>query len=479
MNFKRMILLILLIVVSCVMDSCSNKEETKMENNNVKKEGTAVIETSSDENSRVLTVSSFMNNIKMERFAEEFHKLHPDVVVQIEIFSKSTMEVISEESTISIEKNEDGTEITSKTSVIQSIQKNNPSIDLQPDKYVLKINTDLMSGQGCDILDLSYLPSAAYADSNYLVDLYELFEQDSEISIEDYYTNVFKAYEYKNKLYQLPLGFQYYYCGINNAYLPENFKHNENYWNYNMMFELYNQTNGLDSSLFRGYTPGQPIRNDFNTYFNVKNKTCDINNDQFINILTRAFECYNADEEIVGTSAKIDMTNHLFLMLDYPFEIRNYKDYYQEEFSYLHPLLNSEGKITLNPFSPGRLAINNNSKEKELAWEFIKFCLSDWAQQDAIAKPRLEEDPIGIRGFSSFPIKKSAFEAVFANDPVMDEELYQELKEWNESDFEANLADAVITQMFSDELRSYRQGSQTAGQTAENLQNKVSTYLNE
>jgi multiple sugar transport system substrate-binding protein len=462
-----------------MMISCSNKEDTKENINGDNKEDTAIIETSSKENSRVLTVSSFTDNIKLERFAEEFHKLHPDVVVQIDIFSKSITEITSEESTISIEKNEDGTETISKTGTIQGIRRNNPSIDLQPDKYVLKINTDLMSGQGCDILDLSNLPSVAYADSNYLVDLYELFEQDSGISIVDYYTNVLKAFEYKDKLYQLPLGFHYYYCGINNAYLPDNFKHNEKYWNYSMMFELYNQTNGLDSSLYYGYRPLQPIRDDFNTYFNVKDKTCDINNDQFINILTRAFEYYNPDEGIVGTSAKIDMTNNLFLVLDYPFEIRNYKDYYQEEFSYPHPLLNSEGKITLSPISPGRLAINNNSKEKELAWEFIKFCLSDWAQQDEIAKPNLKEAPNGFRGFVNFPIKKSAFEAVFASDPVMDEELYHELKEWNESDFEANLADAVITQMFSDELRSYRQGSQTAEQTAENLQNKVSTYLNE
>jgi multiple sugar transport system substrate-binding protein len=478
MNFRK-ICLILLMVVSCVMVSCSNKGSNENEKHGDSMEDSTVIDTSGEKNSRVLTVSSFTDNVKLERLAEAFHKLHPDVVVQIDIFSKSTTEVISEEVTIgSTEDNGDGTETTHMIGTIRGVRRSNPDIDLQPDKYVLKINTDLMSGQGCDILDLSDLPSVSYADSNYLVDLYELFEQDSEISINDYYTNVFKAYEYKDKLYQLPLGFSYNFCGINNAYMPENFKYNENYWNYNMMFELYNQTNGLDSSLFRGYTPGQPIRNDFNTYFNVKDKTCDINN-QFINILTRAFECYNADEEIVGTNAKVDMTNYLFLMLDYPFGISNYKDYYQEEFSYLHPLLNSEGKITLSPTSPGRLAINNNSKEKELAWEFIKFCLSDWAQQDAIAKPRLEEDPIGIRGFLNFPIKKSAFEAVFANDPVMDEELYQELKEWNESDFEANLADAVITQMFSDELRSYRQGSQTAEQTAENLQNKISTYLNE
>jgi multiple sugar transport system substrate-binding protein len=211
----------------------------------------------------------------------------------------------------------------------------------------------------------------------------------------------------------------------------------------------------------------------------VKDKTCNINNDKFINAFTRDFEYYNPYENVGGINTKVDMMNHLFLVLDYPFQISNYKNDFQEEFSYLYPLLNSDGNITLSPISPGRLAINNNSKEKELAWEFIKFCLSDWAQQDQISKPNYEETPIDFAGFVNFPIKKSAFEAVFANDPIMDEELYHELKKWNESDFDANLADAVITQMFSDELGSYQQGSQTAEQTAENLQNKISTYLNE
>jgi multiple sugar transport system substrate-binding protein len=445
------------------MVSCSNHKDTEITQN---QDGTEITEPSGEEYSKVLTVSSFSDNYFLEQYAAAFQEQHPEVLIKFDVFNESIQELISEE-TISDSADESET-------ISRSVGRSNPDEDLQPDKYVLKMSTDLMSGQGGDILDLSGLPSAKYADSNYLVDLYELFDNDSAMSLDEYYTNVFKAYEYKEKLYQIPLGFSYINFGISNTYSTEDIMQEKNYWDYNMMFDLYDQADDHYNGLYLNYTlPGLFIR-EYNTLFNVQDKTCNINSDRFIQMLIRAAEClpagFDPDAVMIGSSEKIDMSDKLFIALLFPAQIYQYKDFYEKEFTNVQPLLNSDGKIVLSAYE--RLAINNNSKEKELSWEFIKFCLSDQIQQE-IAKVPL------VNGFGAFPVKKSVFEAVFAKDAYMEEELYNEIKEWNDSEFTANLADAVIGKMFEDEIKSFLLGFQTAEQTAENLQNKVSTYLNE
>lgn len=71
-----------------------------------------------------------------------------------------------------------------------------------------RLDSDIISGNVPDIIQYnSELQLSKYASKGLLVDAYELFEKDSDINLEDYCENVFRAYETDGKLYQIPIGF--------------------------------------------------------------------------------------------------------------------------------------------------------------------------------------------------------------------------------------------------------------------------------
>jgi ABC-type glycerol-3-phosphate transport system substrate-binding protein len=74
-----------------------------------------------------------------------------------------------------------------------------------------KVSVELMGGSAGDIVDLTGMPGMQYAKNNLIKDLYPYMENDPEFHKEDYYTNIFQANEYQNKLYIMPIGF-YYWC---------------------------------------------------------------------------------------------------------------------------------------------------------------------------------------------------------------------------------------------------------------------------
>jgi len=73
---------------------------------------------------------------------------------------------------------------------------------------ITRLDNDIISGKIPDILYLQEnIPVEKYAAKGMLADFYELIEADETLQLEDYCTNVFKAYETEGKLYQLPTKF--------------------------------------------------------------------------------------------------------------------------------------------------------------------------------------------------------------------------------------------------------------------------------
>ncbi len=75
--------------------------------------------------------------------------------------------------------------------------------DVSPDDWsraITRLNTELISGKIPDLMDLSNMPADAYARRGILEDLYPWLEGDEEISMEDYFRNVFSAMSIDGKL---------------------------------------------------------------------------------------------------------------------------------------------------------------------------------------------------------------------------------------------------------------------------------------
>lgn len=73
---------------------------------------------------------------------------------------------------------------------------------------ITRLNNEIISGEAPDIIRVSQnLSIENYATKGMLVDFYRLIDKDETINLEDYCTNVFKAYEINGRLYELPTSF--------------------------------------------------------------------------------------------------------------------------------------------------------------------------------------------------------------------------------------------------------------------------------
>jgi hypothetical protein len=162
-----------------------------------------------------------------------------------------------------------------------------------------RMRTMFMGGQGYDIIfmkkDMQQLDAFPYwtnALSGLFANIYELIERDPFTGIDDYYANVFKAWEVGGGLYGIPLLFGFEYIGVN-LNMPQDFidrfKQYETI-SYIELLRLYldfardndGWAMGDTSLLFHPINIASAAMTDF---INIDNRTANFENDRFIEIL--------------------------------------------------------------------------------------------------------------------------------------------------------------------------------------------------
>ena len=129
--------------------------------------------------------NSFLLDNAMLMFVEKY----PGVKVNVEQLESIEMRTV---------ENEDGTLSGEGTQLDDAQTEAN---------YIQKLNTEIMSGRGPDILQIDIIPWYKYAETGYLLDMQTLMEQDPDFNGEDYRMNVINALKYKNGLYVFPISF--------------------------------------------------------------------------------------------------------------------------------------------------------------------------------------------------------------------------------------------------------------------------------
>lgn len=121
------------------------------------------------------------------------------------------------------------------------------------------------------------------------------------------------------------------------------------------------------------------------------------------------------------------------------------------------------------------LSINSASRNKALAWEFIRYVLSTEVQ----SLPSLYGLTVNKE---SFPASAQKCLKVYTNgtkSPMSGESYQALLEKWIKCINKCNLKDLAIVQYFEEENVKFFEGKQTAEQAAQNIQNKVTQYLKE
>lgn len=378
--------------------------------------------------------------------------------------------------------------------------------DYEPGDYeqyaerLTQFNNDITSGNGPDIVDISNIDFQQYAEKGVFEDLYPFMEKDG-IRKEDYLENILKAYETDGKLYGLVP--QFY---ISTVIAKSALVGTQAGWTLSEMLDFAEKHDAADifrygsrSSIFY-----YCIYNNIDEFIDWETGECKFSSDDFIRVLEFAAKYpeepdYNREE---GTSSMI-RNDRLLLMQDSLSSTQEYqmmKGMFGEEITYIgYP--NNERKGNLIQATNLSLAISSKSKHKDGAWEFVKTLISD-KYQDSMVK--------GYGSGWGFPLKKSALEKQFEIDSTPEyyedengEKVERMKTSWGYDDFDIDIYAATkeeidtvrsiiasaektagsvneeLITIITEETEAYFKGQKSGKETADIIQNRIQTYVNE
>ena len=266
-----------------------------------------------------------------------------------------------------------------------------PEEETLSSEYVLQTTVELMSGKTADIIDLKHLPYYKYAKSGLFEDLYPYMEKDSNFNEEDYYMNIFEASEYEGGLYSIPSAFLYPLCRLNKQIVKDlnidisSYEH----ISFNQIYEIYERCieekkASEDLLISKYYTNTFFDFLEYAQFVDEANNIASFNSPKFITYLESVKKInwpkiadYNYANSF--NSLEIDDDNLMTYTVSWFTDSRFTKLFSEEseEVTRLIPMVSSNGDRLVQTADEGSLAIMKDPKNKELAWEFIKFCVEE------------------------------------------------------------------------------------------------------
>lgn len=380
------------------------------------------------------------------------------------------------------------------------IQVINYDYESNPEQALIQMNTDLLTGNSPDIIDMKMSHAQKLIAAGILEDLYPYMDSDPDINREDYLDNILQAYEQNGKLYSIMPAFLIRTMAGKSTNVGEAAK-----WSLADMQELCEQY--PDSILFEDATSDailqMGIHAELSNLVNWETGECNFDGENFIQLLEFAsqYGMSASSTNYMEMASKLRSDEYL-LTNGYIYNISVYRDeknWFGEDVTFIgYPTSTASGNFIDTAVCS--LAISTGSNHKDGAWEFIKsFLESDYQQGEMI------DSAFG------FPIQKAAFEILIEQEMTPDfyvDELGKEeevsKRIWNGYGNEPEIeifaateeemgkfrefitsADVVyhsnneILNIASEEAAAYFEGQKTAAETAGIIQSRVKIYLNE
>lgn len=243
--------------------------------------------------------------------------------------------------------------------------------------------------------------------------------------------------------------------------------------------QLINDTSQKNAYLSRGgwyeYLKYM-IQDDIGFFIDIVNKKSNLNSERYVELLRQTKDLldkgYWASE---GSINFYNMEYHFATTVDFlPVQAAFYDLDPNSRTCYSLRLSDANGNVYISPNNS--IAINTASKNKELAWEFIKYLLSDEIQ----SLPSFNTAGFGINktGFNASIEKNYAFYS--EKNKGVDKEAYKNLLEqWVMQINAYETLDPVIEEILKEENSKFMEGKQSAEETARVLQAKIDKYFNE
>ena len=332
-------------------------------------------------------------------------------------------------------------------------------IDYYPENAYDRLCTEMMAGDGPDVLDLTCL--SLPLNSSYLVDLYPYIDADPDLDRDMFVPTVISSLELNGQLTSLPAAFVVLTMTARVADVGERTD-----WTIEELQNLWEQRTD-DIFLMSGWMDRHNFLSWLATlttgdFIDWENSTAHYDSEDFIRQLQfceTLSDYMEYNDEIAEKPCLAEFEDVQNLV-----RVNGIRYNYKEDFTYIgFPGDGEYGSF----FDVNQLhfAISANSDKKELAWEFIRLALTKKNQEmicDSWQLP-IRQDVMDAR-----------IETVVGN--VSDRQRFRQLIQkplrftsWNDT----------IHQIVTEEGEAYFSGQRTVEEAAERIQNRVTLYLSE
>ncbi|GHU01398.1 ABC transporter substrate-binding protein [Spirochaetia bacterium] len=440
----------------------------------------------------------------LEEAAKVFEAVYPRTSVKVEVFSAMP---------------EVRTGGTGDNQMMMVRVQNDPQSRAD---YVSRVNTGLMSGGGADLFAMDILPLHKFVQNNVLENLDTYMEADPGFNRGDYRQNILSALNYKGGTWFLPLDYSFNYYAYDASLVPAQAAQiaaqiaaqfgPDKAWNTGELFKLGESWYDGKHRLLNTTVTGLGFRlldEQMEHFADLENRKANFLDGGFTGLL----ESLKQYEERGYIPPEVSRQGEAGRMLRaaaaeedrYYFKANGNFSLYDQftRGTGIKMMIRREGSaggITDDdeiagiaaaaadgsvPFTYSKaFGINSRSKNKALAWAFLKFLLSEEMElstsHDAGSLPLHN----GARAEKAELLFTGAF--MGRGGQPLNDQLRQRMEQYrgvvetmSDSINHFAITDSAVSDMITTETRLFLGGSRSVEETAKVLQNKVDLYLNE
>lgn len=364
--------------------------------------------------------------------------------------------------------------------------------------YLKKMNTDIISGKGDDLIPTAYLPIEKYVNSGVLENLSSYLEKDTAFNMKNYHKNVFENIKINGSYYLFPISFKLGSLMANQDLLDQkNIKIDQDHWNresfINILRELskekgvYGLPNMEKEEIFEMFFVGEQDQ-----FIDDENKKTNFNSESF-KVLLKDVQTI-CDEKLIdenvtgmdiegmnmyqGTNGKIAFMNQSEISFMFIPLLKNMIGNFK-----LYPYPRSSGKGGYT-FMANAYGMNANSKNKELAWEVLKYLNEEKKDNNGfytgieMNKKSSEKQLEELKNMGD-NVMVIATEDGELNPAALTDENIENIKDATENVTINTSVDPQINKILKEAIRKYFAKEMTQEELIKTLDNKISTYMNE
>jgi len=390
--------------------------------------------------------------------------------------------------------------------------------------YISRVNTNLMSGTGADLYAMDVLPLHKFAANGTLENLDSYMVMDPDFHKSDYRENIIDAVRYKNGTWFLPLNYDFNYFTYDSTLVPPEIRNrfgvDKSFSSDGLLIigmSLYNGTYKIFNLNDYSRSPRNMfavlLSENIQSYLNLESKKPNFADGSFAAMLD-SIKNYskqglipqgvtgqqNANQQNVGQLRQRGMGEPADRFYFKQYNSVNLLSMFSRSLGITRRMAeggmamgidsddeiagiqaNADGSV---PFTYSRaFGINSQSKNKESAWAFLKFLLSE--EMQASADMMMTGFPVNNKAREE--TAGLAFTGMFRNsDGVLNKQQRQALTQYKAAVEKMSdsincfvAKDTSLNDMIASEVQYYFSGAKTADEVAKVLQNKADLYLNE